>query len=458
MSATYPLDRLGVLSSNQVKNEVHTLHPVTAGQFNFIVPRAAPLFGTGVVVEYFTGDIPTTEQELEQIQMTRLQHGVDYLLTHRVDVPNELTDSALYASITFIDITLKGHVVIRYRTVGSTMVVNEMQIAKTLAAKTTDPRTVYWNDIIQDIEFPPSAHFDNAETLYGMEALIQQLRDIEVAIAGGTNNEHFHEITSINGLADKLHEAVSNRGPHKLNVGPHHHFVLQNGPFEIVLPDFDSDVHVNVKLGIVGSEGRSIISLHADIPKVTAPNTVVPDSVAYFEDDYLSDQAEGHLVYRHVDGRLRMALDIGRLENVMVFIASVSMNSPNTRVYIDGWGINDTPERVPAAISQDLNVLTGGGLRLDFAKTGEVKPNSCWMVMSKDGALNRTLPSKAPDNSVVLVRDHGDNATNNNALITGDIAYGQGQNTDGLVLDNSRGWFKLQYRKVDNKWHVVSGA
>lgn len=467
MSATYPLDQLGILASNKVKNEVHTLHPVSAGEFNFIVPRAAPFFGSGVVVKYFTGDIPATEEELENVQATRLVHGTDYLLTHRVDAPEELTEEALYASISLIDIELEGNVILQYRTIGSDLVVDELQTAQMLATKTVDPRSVYWNEVIQDIEFPPSAHLDDAETLYGMEALIAALREIQIAIAGGTNFDHFHEITQINGLADSLASLAPNTGPNKYNVGPHFHFVMQSAPFEIVLPDFDSDVHVNVKLGLVGSEGRSIVNIHADIPKSSEANEVIEGSVAYFEDDYLSGQAKGHLVYRHADGLMRMAIDIGTIENVMAFIAGVSVNTPNARVYTDGWAINDNVTGAPEAILKDLNVQTGGGLQLDFAKTGEIKANTAWMVLSNDGDFIRTLPDSAPDNAIILVKDHGDNAHANRATISGKIAYAGNKTVEGLYLDKQRGWVKFQFKKhkgdgpvtdTDNAWHVVSGA
>lgn len=458
MSATYPLDRLGVLTSNKVKREVHTLHPVSAGEFNFIVPRAAPFFGTGVVIKYFTGEIPDTEAELDNIQATRLVHGSDYLLTHRVDVPSELTESALYASISFIDIELEGNVILEYRTIGSDMVVDEQQILQTLADKVTDPRGVYWNDVVKDIEFPPSSHLDDAEGLYGMEALITQLRQIEIAIAGGTNHEHFHEISNINGLADRLVEMTSNRGAHKLNVAPDLHIVRHEGPVEVILPDFDSDIHCHVKLGVVGSEGYSRISIHADIPKAQGAGTVVAGTSAYFEDAFLSDQAKGHLVYRHSDGSLRMTLDIGTLENVMIFVAEVSVNTPNARAYLAGWGITSEVSGLPAAVNKPLDVLTGGGLQLDFAKTGEIKPNTCWMVKSDEGSLTRALPLNAPDASVIAVRDHGNNASKNRATIMGAITYSNGVERTGLYLDNSRGWIKFQYLRSTQKWHVVSGT
>lgn len=458
MSSLYPLDSKGILTSNVIKNEVHTLHPVSEGQFNFIVPNAAPFHNVGVEVLYFTGDIPATEIELDSLDTTPLQLGVDYLLTHRTKLPSSIVETPTYSSISFIDIGLEGNVILRYRTLGSELVMNESAITKLLAQKTTDPRSVYWEDVVIDIVFPPSHHLDNAEDFVGMDALVEQLRALQVQIAGGVNNEHYHEITHVRGLVDALAQGVSNRGPNKFNVGPHFHFEVHQGVFDIVIPEFDNDTHVNVKFGLVGSTGASIITIHADISSDTEIGQVVPNTVAYFEDTYLSDQAVGHQVYRHTDGTLRIALDIGRLENVMSFVHSVALNTANARVYTDSWGITDLNSEADPANFSALDVLTGGGLRMDFATTGELKPNTAWMVLSHNGAFTRTLPDNAPDNSVILVRDHGDNASVNKATTLGNILYAGSKEATGLELDNSRGWFKLQFSRITSKWHVVSGT
>lgn len=467
MSNTYPLDRFASLASNRITNEVHTLHPVEDGQFNFIVPNVGPFYGEGIILEYFTGDIPATEEELRSLSTTRLIKGVDYTLTHRADLPKSITELPAYGSISFIDIKMKGHVKLTYRTVGSTLVMNEQQVAGMLVEKTVDPRSVNWNDVVIDIVFPPSAHLDEAEELYGMEALIQSMRNIEIALLGGTSNEHFHEITQINGLVNVLSRLVTNQGANKLNVGPYLHLLTHEGAFEIVLPDFNSDVHLNVKIGLVGPEGHSKINIHASLPSITPINGVVGDTIAYFEDDYLSSQARGHLVYRHEDGRFRMAIDIGTLTNVVVFIAGVAMNTTNPRVYTDDWGLNDSPSDIPQPVRKDLNVQTGGGLQLDFDKTGLIKANTAWMVLTHEGTFTRTLPVDAPDNAVILVKDHGDKANENRATIMGNITYANTKKATGLYLDKQRGWIKFQFKKhkgdgipteTDNSWHVVSGA
>ena len=461
MTYAYPYDPNAMNPENIIPDEHHTLNPRVMGsdEFNFIVPRLAPFFRTGLKLYHVGSDTPLIE-------------GVDYVLGHKFEVPDEVTEKDIYGSISFIDIGLRGQVRIgSYRTLGGPFNIDEQEILTILAQESVDPRSVHWNDITTPPEFPPSPHLDDAEELFGLQALIDELHALHCVLSGGSSNAHTHEMSQINGLLDELTNRVSNRGAGKLLLGKALNILNHDGSIGVRIPHFRQAIDLEIVVGFIGAGGVGEASFHVSIPKKwfeEGPEADLPvlAAVGTWKSRYLSDRSATFVFKRPADSNfnklgegINLFITMGLLERHTAFIKSVSMNTTNSGIYTDDWSLFLAPTETyaPGASTGEIMPEGGGTLSLDYDQTGTLKPYTCWMVESNTGTKSRALPLKAPNNAIIRIRDDGYSATVNNAVISGRIKIKNQQEVSSLELDDNGGWFDLQYKSITETWHMVAG-
>lgn len=172
MSITYPLDQSGVSPANLVTEELHTVASSQYNDHHIIVPNFAPFY-----VDNFrlVLRINNTERVLEE--------DVDFSFTLPYITGTRVTGKQLYGAFSIHNLEMNGILELQYQTVGGDQVCDRLYVLTYLADKAYNPRTTIW-DIITNVPnaFPPSPHYQDYDTFFGQEAVVNKLGEIRDAI------------------------------------------------------------------------------------------------------------------------------------------------------------------------------------------------------------------------------------------------------------------------------------
>lgn len=170
---TYPLDLTGTLPGNRIKNEKHTVSPPSEiTQASFIVLRACPFFEHSLVVK--DGPGPTARV---------LNHGEDYILTHKSIALSVLCKKPVYASIMFNDRNYTGSVYVEYNTVGGDYVLDDYTIVEQLTRQKYTILNVSFDQIAGlPASYPNPPHQHDPEDMVGLSEVVAKLADLTAAI------------------------------------------------------------------------------------------------------------------------------------------------------------------------------------------------------------------------------------------------------------------------------------
>lgn len=172
MPITYPLDPSGVSPANLVEGEIHSVSEAKFRDYNFIVPNFAPFFVDNFQMVFTYGG-----------ETRILQEDVDYSFALSYVTGTRTYGKAMYGAITVHNLNVNGLLQLRYQTLGGDQVADRLQILTTLADKAYNPRTTIW-DIITNVPnaLPPTPHYQDYDTFYGQEQVVQALNEIRDAI------------------------------------------------------------------------------------------------------------------------------------------------------------------------------------------------------------------------------------------------------------------------------------
>ncbi len=189
---TYPFDPTGSLVSNLIPGEQQQLVAQNFRNQHFIVPKAAPFFADTLSITFqdTSGNIST------------LQEGVHYYVTHWFISASRACAMRVYGSITFIDTALAGIVSLTYQTVGGEWTISAQQTATIMADVVDNPRITSWEEVSgTPYAFPPEAHSWDVNDMVGMDDVVSAIQGVTTAL----------QSTGSTGLA--AHEANHNN-PH----------------------------------------------------------------------------------------------------------------------------------------------------------------------------------------------------------------------------------------------------
>lgn len=440
----YPYDPTGVLPSNKIPPERHTLTPVKKGDYNFIVPKAAPFFSNSVRIRHVASS-------------TTLIHGVDYYYSHRFLAAQEVTGEAVYGSITFIDRNLAGDIDIEYRTMGGASTVDQQTLLTILAGKRYDPRALVWGvDVIVPTTFPAAPHLTDGEDTVGMEEYIQSMLGVEKAIRGSVSESHQHRPEQVKGLNASLSGKVNLNGPRKIAVSEPISIVDYSGLIYISLPDVIQDTDVQFRVTVIDRSDTTELVFYANI-KGKGANRIGSDYPVRgtIQKGYLSDR---NITFepRYTDDRLPyIALNVGRLINSLVMITEVTLNTTYSRAYNVDWVLS-MPGGNALELPSKVRVIGSASLDIDDAQSGTLKADTLWLVDAST-VRTRALPIIPPNGTIVSVKDDSNLASVNPAIVQGRIKLNGTVESD-VQLDVSNGWFTLQYEETGDVWFIIEGG
>ena len=264
MSGIYPFDPSGLLTSNKLVNELHTVTAASGANLSFIVPLAAPFFRQGLVLRKVSGNVLLVE-------------GVDYKLTHRFVEASHGSGKQIYGSIAFLDRNFTGQVKIeQYQTLGGEWTLNDNSIVATLTNSLYNIQTVTWSQITgMPVAFPPIVHDHEADDLTGMANIIAKLEDIRQSMVAGYGD--------MSPLFNALSAHISSPTAHvKANVGlgSVENFGIADSPEAVagvVNNKYMTPLRVNERIQALNlrSAATKDIVLPGDAPAMPDANTVV---------------------------------------------------------------------------------------------------------------------------------------------------------------------------------------
>lgn len=199
---TFPLDTSGVASSNLVQNELHTVSESRIGTYNFIIPYFSPIFIDNFEIVISYGNTTRT-----------LVEDVDFSFALPYVTGTRTTGKQMYGGVTLHDLNLNGILSLRYQTIGGDQVADRLQVLTLLADKAYNPRTTIW-DILTNVPnaFPPVPHFQDYDTFFGQEEVVNALGEIRDAILQNSTNLQEELVNLLDALIGSSSTFVSKNG------------------------------------------------------------------------------------------------------------------------------------------------------------------------------------------------------------------------------------------------------
>ena len=168
----------GVLPSNLIVNEAHTVTSVNSRPWRILVPLFTPFYLRDVKLEHVD----------DQGVVTELHEGPDYYPCFRYMDADRKTSYPVYAGFEIVDERLTGYFRVTYRCLGDDWVPDREYIFGKLQELIYNRRTVWWDQItnVQQL-FPVTDHPTPAEEISGYQEILRKMDDIALAVlqAGG---------------------------------------------------------------------------------------------------------------------------------------------------------------------------------------------------------------------------------------------------------------------------------
>lgn len=171
----YPFDPTGTATTNKIVGEHQIISPPDWMDFYFIIPKIAPFFREGLKV-------------VHQESGSELVEGIDYHLTHRFTDASVQTAKNIYGSITFLDKSMTGAVMVTYQCLGGRWTIDEQKAIEILSNTSLNPRVTTWEQVVgMPVAFPPIDHDWHLDDLVGMSEVVDSI--VHVAEALGATGD-----------------------------------------------------------------------------------------------------------------------------------------------------------------------------------------------------------------------------------------------------------------------------
>lgn len=170
---TYPFGPVGNESTNLIPREIHTLSELNDAVRRIIIPKFAPFHLNNIKVEHRQDDGV----------IVTLKEGLDYSFALEYLAATRSIGSPVYGGIQVKNLLTNGEILVTYQTVGGSFAANSAEVLQNLASKAYNPRTTTW-DVVTNVQqlFPPIAHDQSYDYVYGQKEVVEALRALEAAM------------------------------------------------------------------------------------------------------------------------------------------------------------------------------------------------------------------------------------------------------------------------------------
>jgi hypothetical protein len=261
MLITYPLDLTGLLETNAIVNELHTITAVNDRHYQFIVPIFTPFFANSLTINFLAG------QETRQ-----LIRGIDYSMAVPFIGASRAANQYLYGAISLINPGYIGTISINYQTLGGPWSYNRAFILRTFAEAIYNNRTITWETIFNIPNcFPSTRHQQDAGAFYGQDRLIDSIENFKNIIAQtATNRDIDRHLGNL-------------QNPHQLTIQSIGYFPcliedIMSGQINDGILTLDGAYLI---LSGVGGHGYGLNQIKIKTPIIVVPNSPIVSSSTY---------------------------------------------------------------------------------------------------------------------------------------------------------------------------------
>lgn len=177
MTVTYPLDLSGIAPASLVKEELHSTNESRFRDYNFIVPIHAPFY-----IDNFKASVTIGNVQTPMVEDVDFSFALPYVTGTRT------TGKQMYGAITIHNTNLNGIISIDYQTVGGDKTADRLEVLALLAEKAYNPRTTIFDLLLNaPAQFPPVPHYNDYDSFYGQDKVVEALIDIRDAILANSS-------------------------------------------------------------------------------------------------------------------------------------------------------------------------------------------------------------------------------------------------------------------------------
>lgn len=182
--AFYPFDPNGILASNLLTDELHTVSSVNGINHQYMVPRDAPFFDSSMVV-------------VDADSGTILTKGIDYDLGWPFDAGLSEVGVGLSGAVYLIDKNKTANFKLRYQTLGGDFVTATTRLITDGLKTLNDLTLVKWDDIAPatiPTTWPATPH---TQTVTDVEAVVELIDGINAVVNALTSAPPYIHVADI---------------------------------------------------------------------------------------------------------------------------------------------------------------------------------------------------------------------------------------------------------------------
>lgn len=190
MPITYPLDLSGLNPDCLIVDELHSVNEAHFKDYFFLVPSFAPFY-----VDNFKAEIIINGVSRILVEDVDFSFALSYVTGTRT------TGKNMYGGITLHNLEMNGIIKVTYQTVGGDQTADKLTVLTVLADRAYNPRTTIW-DIVTEVPnaLPPSPHYQDYDTFFGQNAVVEELQNIAIAIAQNSSLTRDHLVSFLESI------------------------------------------------------------------------------------------------------------------------------------------------------------------------------------------------------------------------------------------------------------------
>lgn len=208
---------VGVRYMSNIVTEYETVASSRYRDYFYIVPEQGPFY-----IEGFEASINVNGNVRQLVEDLDFSFALEYIAATRT------YGKVVYGAITLHNLEMDGVITYTYKKVEGLPTTNRLNILVKLAEMAYNPRITTWDVVTDYPDFlPPAPHHQDYDTLFGQNAVIDELRAIATAIANRTTTtrlelQSFLDAMGLNDVTRLVHRSGdSMTGPLNLNQDPY---------------------------------------------------------------------------------------------------------------------------------------------------------------------------------------------------------------------------------------------
>ena len=278
----YPYNPKGDRADCIIHDELITIDSLKNRDYTYIILSNSPFFEKGLSV---------FSKTLDRL----LVLNTDYILTHKFKDASVALHKPIYGSITFLDKSICGDVIVTYSTLGGEFTNRQREALVNVVYNMTAHRVVDWSDI-EDIpvSFIPSSHTHTPDQIMDMNGVVDAIDNIGDILLGDTRPNHRHTIDQIDHLQSILDTKVDNGN--NTVFAPCAPIIADGGTavINLSLPKTDTAIFMKMELWLSSQSVNSNVTVMALLEPDQGDSMAIKNVMATSDNGLLTNKLCGY--------------------------------------------------------------------------------------------------------------------------------------------------------------------